>query len=82
MIMIVRGYGSEGRSVGSDYSYLVLPKAAIEADLGTNRFLGIGLMTAAAEQEPLAVRAALRPRLNPYHLRWPPALTGFWPPLF
>lgn len=48
---------------------MVLPKAAMEADLGTNRFLGIGLMTAAAEQEPLAVRAALRPRLNPYHLR-------------
>ena len=65
-------------------AYLVRPKAAIEADLGTNRFLGIGRMTAAAEQEPLAVRAALRPRLNPYHLRGPLALTGFgplfWPP--
>lgn len=69
--------GSEGQA-----AYLVRPKAAIEADLGTNRFLGIGRMTAAAEQEPLAVKAALRPRLNPYHLRGPLALIALWPPLF
>lgn len=53
----------------------------MEADLGTNRLRGIGLATAAAEQDPLDIIAVLRPRLNPYHLRGPVALTGlpFWP---
>lgn len=61
--------------------HFVLPNAAMDADLGTNRRRGIGLATAAAEQDPLDNIAVLRPRLNPYHLRGPFALTGlpFWP---
>lgn len=63
------------------HAYLLRPNAATEADLGTKRFRDIGLTTAAAEQEPLDIIAVLRPRLNPYHLRGPLALTGlpFWP---